>query len=126
MKQFNKWNELKQKLDDQNTVPFFNERQIWWCSVGINVGHEQDGKGITSSRPVLVVKKFNNRLFWGVPLSTKIKKSPHYHTFNFKGRDQSALLTQLRLWDANRITRRMGHIDPKQLAEIREKLKSYL
>ena len=94
-KDFHDWSVLKETLNSQNCVPFFKEREIWWCSLGVNVGHEQDGKNEEYSRPVLVVKKFSHRLFWGVPLTTKIKDTPHYHKFVFKGREQSAMLSQI-------------------------------
>jgi len=28
----------------EQIVPRFSEREIWWCSVGVNVGHEADSK----------------------------------------------------------------------------------
>jgi len=33
------------------------------ASLGKNIGYEQDGNGSGFSRPVLVVKKFNNQMF---------------------------------------------------------------
>lgn len=126
MKNFDEWNETKKTLSAENTVPQFREREIWWCSIGYNVGHEQDGKGEAVSRPVLVVRKFNKRLFWGIPLSTKIKDGQHFYIYDFKGEKRSALLTQLRLWDANRFTRWMGRLPQKQFGEIRERLRAYL
>jgi len=126
MKKFNEWNTLKKSLNAKDTVPNFKEREIWWCSLGVNVGHEQDGKNAECSRPVLIVKKFNKRLFWGVPLTTQIKDSPHYHRFTFKNRPQCAMLTQLRLWDANRITNKMGQLGRKEFKTIRASIAAYL
>ncbi|GJM01458.1 MAG: hypothetical protein DHS20C07_31370 [Methyloligella sp.] len=126
MKDFENWNNLKQKLDKKPNSRFFKERDIWWCSLGINVGHEEDGKSFAFNRPVLVVKKFNHRLFWGVPLTTQIKDSRHYHQFTFKDREQSAMLTQMRLWDANRITKQMGRIGQKEFDNIKNDLLLYL
>lgn len=125
-KEFDNWNSLKKKLNANNTVPFFKEREIWWCSVGVNVGHEQDGKNAEFSRPILVVKKFNKRLFWGVPLTTQIKENTHYHPFKFKNRDQCAMLTHLRLWDANRLTASMGRLGIDEFASIKKHLAMYL
>ena len=52
--------------------------------MGLNIGYEQDGKGEDFLRPVLILKKFNKRVFLGIPL-TKIKKDSHfYHNFEFK------------------------------------------
>ncbi|MEM7147208.1 MAG: type II toxin-antitoxin system PemK/MazF family toxin [Verrucomicrobiota bacterium] len=125
-KDFDQWNGLKKQLNAEVTLPRFSERDIWWGCVGVNIGHEQDGKNAEFSRPVLVVKKFNRRLFWGVPLTTQIKDNRHYHPFTFKGRDQCALLTQLRLWDANRLTGRMGHLGLKEFDAIKRNLAAYL
>lgn len=100
----------------------FKERDLWWCSVGINIGHETDGKSNACHRPVLVVKKFNQQLFWGVPLTTKIKDSRHYYRFDFNGRQQCAMLTQLRLWDAKRLSDRMGRLPQTHYQAIRSSL----
>ena len=126
MKKYHQWHTLKTAIDAQNTTPLFKEREIWWCSIGENVGHEQNGKGQKFNRPVLVIKKFNRRLFWGIPLSSKIKDSAHYHHFTFNKKQQSALLTQMRLWDANRMTGRMGRIGGDAFDEIKTKITAYL
>lgn len=48
MKNFDSWNELKKGLENTNRLLdkefFFHEREIWWTSLGLNLGHEQDGK----------------------------------------------------------------------------------
>lgn len=77
-KDFDKWNHNKKTLDASVKEVFFHDREVWWCKLGVNVGFEQDGKGDRFARPILIVKKFNNQIFWGVPLSTKIKKTKFY------------------------------------------------
>ena len=99
---------------------------MWWCSLGVNVGHEENGKNSIFNRPVLVVKKFSHRLFWGIPLTTKVKHTKHYHEFTFQNKKQSAMLTQMRLWDANRITKQMGRVGQKEFDKIKSDLSSYL
>jgi len=47
--------------------------EVWMCTLGQNLGREQNGGPRDFSRPVLVIKKFNNEIFWVVPLSTKTK-----------------------------------------------------
>ncbi|MFA7252365.1 MAG: type II toxin-antitoxin system PemK/MazF family toxin [Candidatus Paceibacterota bacterium] len=80
---FDKWNEIKKeietKFDPPPTFPKIGE--VWMISLGRNIGFEQNGIGLNFSRPVLVVKKFNNKMFWCVPLSTKQKQIDFY--FNF-------------------------------------------
>jgi len=125
-KDFNKWNDRKIKIDVSSNTKIFKEREIWWCSIGINVGHEENGKGETFTRPILIIKKFNKRLFWGIPLSTQTKDSIHYHKFTFNNKNQCAMLTQLRLWDSTRLNNRMGQLGKKEFQSIRNDLKSYL
>ena len=99
---------------------------MWWCSIGVNLGHEQDGKGTYFNRPVLVIKKFNNRLFWGVPLTTQIKDNKYYHRFTLRGKEQCAMLTHLRLYDAQRLSDRMNRLSENEFSEIKNKLAVYL
>ena len=94
--------------------------------MGANVGHEEDGKGDRFARPVLVVKKFNRQIFWGVPLSTQLKDKFYYHRIYFHDKPQSAMLSQLKLFSTKRLTTKMGQLDDIQFNQIRENLKSYL
>ena len=72
------WHRQKEQLHAQHHTPTFQEREIWWCSVGVNVGHEMDGKNQFYNRPVLIMRKFNPHIFFGVPLTTKMKQNPYY------------------------------------------------
>ncbi len=63
-KDFDGWIDLKKLLSSKNP-PTFQEREIWWCSIGINVGFEIDGKNDKYLRPVLIFRKFNKNIFFG-------------------------------------------------------------
>ena len=117
-KDFPGWCHLKVQLHTQHHAPTFQEREIWWCCIGVNVGHEADGKNEYYNRPVLVLRKFNKRLLWGLPLSTKIKDTPHYHRIHFNGKQQSIMLTHLRLYDSQRLTDKMGKLSGKQFEDV--------
>ena len=123
-KDFAAWHTLKAYLHHQVDTPTFQEREIWWCSIGANIGSETDGKSGLFSRPVLIVRKFNARMFWGIPLTTKIKENPFYHRIHFKEREQCVMLSQLRLWESKRLTRRMGKLPKDQFERIREALRA--
>jgi hypothetical protein len=58
------WHRQKEQLHAQHQTPTFQEREIWWCSVGVNVGHEMDGKHQFDNRPVLIVRTFNPQYFF--------------------------------------------------------------
>ena len=51
-----------------------HEREIWWCSLGVNVGHEEDGKNEQFERPALILKKWSNKTVIILPMTTKTKK----------------------------------------------------
>lgn len=53
-------------LRDERPSKLFNEGEIWWCSIGMNIGVEIYGKGGRFTRPVLIFKKFTANSFLGV------------------------------------------------------------
>ena len=117
--EFYKWHHLKQKLNNKENFPAFKQRDIWWCHVGVNIGDEENGKNEVYSRPTLIIKKFNNHIFWGLPLTTQIKDKSYYHKIIFKEKEQCIMISQLRLWDAKRLTTKMGRLSHPQFDNLR-------
>ena len=73
-KDFQSWSYAKYRINARKGhPPAYKERDVWWMSIGHNVGDEEDGKGESFSRPVFVVRGFSRQVFWGVPLSTTNK-----------------------------------------------------
>jgi len=131
MEDFGEWHTLKVNIAHRDTqgVPTINEREIYWCSIGMNVGGEEYGKGEYYNRPVLVVKKFNTYLFWGVPLTSAVKSEKQYFPIMFNNKEQSLMLSQLRVFDAKRIFSHrdcMGKILRKELVAVKSALKELL
>ena len=61
LKRFSEWFGLKKKLHErQQTPPLISEREVWWASVGENVGSEVNGKSALFSRPVIIYKKLSD------------------------------------------------------------------
>lgn len=126
-KDFEIWHDHKSNIHDNKERPFFHEREIWFISLGLNIGFEQDGKGEEFKRPVIVLKKFNNECFWGIPLTKKSKKGKYYFNFDLEGRgSNTAILSQLRFLDAKRLQYKIGHVSDKQIEDIKQKLKSLI
>jgi len=131
-KNFDTWNVKKKAVDLIEKRPFFHEREIWFCSLGANIGFEQDGVGEDFLRPVLILKKFNNEIFWGIPLTKSNKKVPsksdaYYYKFSFlPGVISVAVLSQIRLIDARRLARHVGFISESEYQELTKKLKKLL
>lgn len=122
-KDFNKWNEEKKKLE--NTMPdslIFHEREIWWCSIGLNLGDEQDGKNELFERPVLVLKKFNNKICWALPMTTQPKTGIYYHTLKHNGQTFSVILSQIRLLSIKRFRRFVRKVSVGQFRKIQNKI----
>lgn len=120
-KDFNKWNNKKTNINDAMNRIFFHEREVWWCSIGLNVGYEQDGKGEKFARPVLIFKKFNNEVFWGIPISTKIKKGKFYSSIDLGDKTPRVVIfSQLRLMDAKRLIDKIGMIGKNNYTEIQK------
>lgn len=96
-------------------------------SVGVNIGYEQNGSKDNFSRPMLIIKKFNNHMFWAIPLSTKQKDFDFY--FNFtdpNGQKVSAILAQMKLVSVKRLKRDIYIMPLELFKEIKEKLKSFI
>lgn len=110
--EFHEWHEKKSELHQKQKRLYFYEREVWWCSVGLNVGDEQNGKGRNFARPILVLRKFNNNIFWGIPLTSKVKTGKFYEAIDVgDDRKRTALLSQLKLIDAKRLLDRIGFLN---------------
>lgn len=120
MKDFVKWNSIKTKIEVKNEETYyFSEREIWWSSIGLNVGHEQDGKNQLYERPVLILKKFNSKILWVLPMSTKIKEGKYYYQIQHANITYSALLSQLKLMSSKRLIRQIKQIKKISLEDFR-------
>ncbi len=42
-KDFGKWHEKKTRVNEAEDTALFHEREVWWCTLGANIGYEQDG-----------------------------------------------------------------------------------
>lgn len=121
-KDFQNWHQRKTAIEHKaEPRVFFHEREVWWCSIGLNIGFEQDGRGERFSRPVLVFKKFNKEVFWALPLSTKIKTGKFYAPVHLgDGMARVAIISQIRLIDAKRLIVKVGSIAENNYAEIQK------
>jgi mRNA interferase MazF len=120
IKRFQEWFAVKPKLDESNSKPpFTKEGQMWWCSVGENIGTEISGKSSNFTRPVVILKKLSRYQFMVIPCSTKIKEGSWYVQFNHRDKKQVANLSQARTVDFRRLTTLMGDLDNKDFMDIK-------
>jgi mRNA-degrading endonuclease toxin of MazEF toxin-antitoxin module len=122
IKDFDKWNAKKKLLEKRsgNDI-FFRERDIWWCSLGTNLGSEEDGKNELFERPVLVIRKFGKESAWVLPITTKLRKQSPYH-FIFEGENgasvDSAILSQIRTVSIKRFQRFMRRVSTYEFSMV--------
>jgi len=123
MKDFDEWNSEKKMLETRGRETLsFHEREIWWCSIGLNVGDEQDGKNELFERPVLILRKFNSKVAWVLPMTTKQKTGIYYHQLEHDGQVFAVILSQLRLTSVKRFRRLIRKISPYQFEQIQSKV----
>lgn len=125
-KDFTNWHLLKTNIEDNKGVILFREQEIWWSSIGLNIGDEEDGKNKFFERPILVLKKFNQSICWAMPLSSIVKEGKYYHTFRFNEVECTIMLSQLRILSAKRFIRRIGKLSDPQFGIIKEKITDIL
>jgi len=119
------WTKYKFRLHIRQKTLYFDEREIWWASVGINIGCEIDGKNDQFERPVLIYKKISPSAFWAIPLSTKDKKSNYYIKIKDNDKENRILIvSQLRLLSINRLQRKLGKISTDDYDQIVENIDS--
>ena len=126
-KDFDKWNINKKTLNSNTQGPFYNEREIWWCSLGVNIGFEQDGTGDNFDRPILVIKGFNKNTFLSIGLTGKKKTGKYYfYLGKIEGRDSTAVLSQIRLVDSKRLIRKIITLDETTFTNLQNSIKKII
>ena len=126
-KDFQKWHNKKSQIETIEKRPFFHEREIWFCHLGVNVGFEQNGSGDDFQRPVVIIRKFNNEVCWVIPLSKTNKRNQYYFPFNFDDVTISvAILSQIRLLDGKRLSRKIGEVPESDFRQLIDKIKALL
>src|SRR5262249_14687786 len=99
-KDFDRWNKSKKKIDAGKGTALFHEREVWWCSLGMNIGFEQDGSTDDFARPVIILKKYNLDACLIVPLTARQKTGRYYFPVGrIDNRDAVAVLSQVRFID---------------------------
>jgi mRNA-degrading endonuclease toxin of MazEF toxin-antitoxin module len=121
-KNFWEWHGQKSNIDNKDRISFFNEKDVWFTSLGANIGFEQDGKGSEFLRPIVVLKKFNHETLWGIPLTSKTKSGLYYFTFEHNNRSSTANISQLRLIDSKRLKYKMGTISEDDFVKIKKRI----
>ena len=125
-KDFDKWNDIKKEIENTDKKVLFNEWEIWWCCLGLNIRQESCWKWDNFRRPVLIFKKLSSTAFIWIPLSSKVKKWSWFVNYLQNWDECTALLYQIRMFDINRFQRRIWQLDSNDFWTIKKRLKSLL
>jgi len=126
-KDFDNWNKEKRRIHETEENRFYKIREIWWCSIGLNVGFEEDGTSKEYQRPVLVLKGFSRQVCWAIPLTTSTKENPyHIKVGAIEDRESFAIISQLRLIDTKRFTDRLAILDEETFETIRKAVRDLI
>ena len=124
-KDFDTWHKIKKSVDDgENRV--YKERDIWWCSLGVNVGFGQDGRGKLYRRPVVVVRGLSHQTCVVVPLTTSPKKNRHRVKLGkaIGDKSSSAIISQLKVVDTKRFVRRVGVLEKEKFTTLKNAVRN--
>lgn len=121
-KNFDEWHRLKRQLHNNQPRVIPREGEVWFCSVGVNIGFEIDGKHKFYERPVLILKCCGEDSFLGVPMTSKLRESDYCMIVLVRDVPRGIVVTQLRLLDRRRLLRRIGEITTEDLNAVRWRL----
>lgn len=119
IKSFASWFAIKPKLDNFKQRPLFQEREVWMCHFGSNIGFEIDGKKQESLRPAIVFKKLSKFTLLVIPLTSKLKNGTWYSPSKVKNREGRFCLNQIRMIDSKRLKYWVEQIDTNDFAKLK-------
>jgi len=123
-KGFDEWNEKKKMINLKIRDILPNKKQVWWLTIGLNVGAEEDGKSGEFERPVLVIKVFNRQCFLGIPITSANKnRKKYYFPISYNKNKYFLILSQIRLFSSKRLSRKIYKIGSQEFLEIKKELK---
>jgi mRNA interferase MazF len=120
------WCIIKISLWEKSSSVLFKEGEIWWCRIGMNVGHETYGKGASFARPVLICKKLSSDFFVGVPLTSRKKEGNWFFPLEHNKKESCASLHQVRSFDGRCLVERICVLSDIQLQLAKKALHDLL
>ena len=124
LKRFAEWMGLKEKLHaNPHGISHFAEGEIWWASIGENIGSEINGKSGKFSRPVLIFKKLSKTTFLAIPTTSQNRIGNWYIPVQYNEYSVCVILSQVRVLDSRRLREPIGRLNTHDLKKVKEGLK---
>lgn len=125
-KDFDQWNKNKKELENAPIKKYVHPKEIWWCSLGLNLGAEIDGKNENFERPVIVMKVYNKETMVILPITTKQKEDQFHYKIQTAGKTVWVKLTQMRVISSKRLLRKVDIIDQASFEILKDVWKQSL
>jgi mRNA interferase MazF len=124
-KDFQGWCKKKEILHfkSEDAIPYFNERELWWCALGVNIGFEQDGKNENFERPILILRKFNKHLLLALPQTSKAKQGKFFYKVTRDAKEYFLILSQVRVISSKRLLRKLGMIPEYDFDQVKKQVR---
>lgn len=125
-KPFDAWNEKMKALDATHPRVFAHQREIWWCSLGVNIGVETDGKNKDFERPVVIMRVYNLDAVLVLPITSKKGDNRFHFRSETKSRGQLWIkLTQARVVSVKRLTRKVDVIHEDAFIVLQKRFREF-
>lgn len=119
IQRFIAWTNRKITIHFQDRSEFyFYEREVWWASLGENIGFEMNGKNLHFERPVLIVKKFSKDMAFVFPTTTKMKKGSWFYDIKYGGVKTQVVFAQARTISTKRLIRKLAILSEEQFRDL--------
>ncbi len=125
-KDFDQWNKIKKEIERAPITKYVHPREVWWCSLGVNIGVEIDGKNENFERPAIIMKVYNKDTMVVLPLTTKRKDDKFHHKIKTKERTVWVKLTQTRVVSGKRLLRKVDILEEEQFETLKMVWKNLL
>jgi mRNA interferase MazF len=125
-KDFRKWSVLKKQIHETDEHVFAHPREFWWCSMGLNIGAETDGKNENFERPVIVMKVYNRETLLVLPITSKQKDDQFHYKIQTSHKIICAKLTQSRVINSKRLLRKVDVLGEAEFESLKEIWKASL
>jgi mRNA interferase MazF len=126
-KDFDKWNNKKKNIDmHQERDVLFKVGEIWWCSAGLNVGNEIDGKHNTFERPFYILKKCNEGMSIGILCTSTFRKGIFMYVLKTFDLEFILNFSQIKTLSSKRLLRKVVSIRTTYQDDIILKFYEYI
>ncbi len=126
-KDFDKWNDLKKDMEStERSEIYFNNWDVWWTNIWLNLWTESCGKWENFRRPVLILKKLSLDNFIVIPLTSQKKTGTWFCEYELDWETNYIMLYQIKMMHKSRLERKIWKIETENFNEIKKRLKLLL